>query len=96
MEYAWKGSALEPLAESFKYMSQDYAWFAANNQWKGVSEKDSEDCKKFQIHQEKIRPVLRNDDLLHAIAWLIIEHVWVAILDAQEQTPRASEQGDRI
>lgn len=80
----WQDSpALQPIAQSLKWMAQDYAWWVVNNMWFGVPQWLSSDYSKYLEHQDIVKRALNGagsppDELFWRINHMISEHVWVA------------------
>lgn len=81
MAFEWKNSPLEPIADNVKWMAQDFAWYAVNHLWNGVSEADSQDHAKYLQHREKVRLALDGagvpaGELFSQINLMVVNYAW--------------------
>jgi len=82
MGYDWSNSTLQPMAQTLKWMAQDYAWYCVNNLWNGHNTGNSHDFANYVQHREEAKRVLNGagappDELFWRINNMITELVWV-------------------
>merc|ERR1712154_351065 len=70
---------LDGLAESLKWMSMDFGWWAVSERQHGTKPEHSNNYKAYESHRENVRRILHRDKLFWPLNHFVADTIWYPI-----------------